>query len=947
MIRFVLIAFSSVRAMHAFAPVGPRNGLEALFQAAVAVLSDDAPFTTRSPVDHPATFPHTAIGSIDTSNQDVDATQPAVNVASTFRATKRQRTAGEEGESLPHQVSGDTREIRTSKRLREIIESDSRPSEALPGKPTASRTDLSRRQAIVDEFVKANSHMRNSEMGPLILALMPAKDQAKLKPGYFGALISNARRKLGLQARSDPRSVVPTSCCPPSATASSQPGSIMGVSFNHSESCPSAPPCPEQTIERRRQIISEVLIEANRTGDTRAFKRVREFLKDDPVEDKALYREIDQCRKDLGLKVAHAAPRLSSELSERRRSIIEDCVKANRYVRNIDLVEGINEALQAAGIPKVAFKVLCNKLSDARKTLDITSQTYPSVLPVDGATPHGAKGRTLTKNPGTDVIAAPSQRRRRQTATHTRTETTTTTTTPLLPADGSDGEESSTIPAGHSHSTPPLNNAHEPTSMPLADQRPKIRRIPRGLPMLKRTRVATDRSADHPIVGGESVKSAVVRRRKKTTSKRVLQRREVITQFLIDRGMKRNSRTLPDLWNLLKGTGIAHATVQQNLNYCCHRLGMEMRPYPKQRASKGQCELRVKLIEDFVAANSGTMLQQDMVPLINAELRAASLPEVEPRRLSFKISAARRKLGIQYPLELARGPHPPPTLIPTTRTASAADDPSLLDDSVIAGGENVAEEEPIEEESGDSSPKRQRVGETMTDVVKHATFEQRAERKRIVEEYLLRTRIRDENTPSEIEAALAKAGLPPIARRTLREIITRSCHQLGLAVRNFGGNPEGMHRRAILEPYVSANANLTLTALTAGAYELLIPLGLHQVEQHTLSSLIGSMRKRLRTDTSFHGQVRGTPDHAAGGNPVREAVKRPLSAGASRMRHNGRRPVARSTPNIVDSDDDDDDDDAVHRLSQTLGQGQGGSEPLPSAPHQVVATDPRTIRTRC
>ena len=570
--------------MHAFAPVGPRNGLEALFQAAVAVLSDDAPFTTRSPVDHPATFPHTAIGSIDTTHPEVDATQPAVDVASTFRATKRQRTAGEEEESLPHHVSGDTREIRTSKRLREIIQNDSRPSEALPGKPTASRTDLSRRQAIVDE---------------------------------------------------------------------------------------------------------------------------------------------------------------------------------------------------------------------------------------------------------------------------------------------------------------------------------------------------------------------------KTTSKRVMQRREVITQFLIDRGMKRNSRTLPDLWNLLKDTGIAYGTVEKDLIDCCHRLGMEMRPYPKQRASKGQCELRVKLIEDFVAANSGTMLQQDMVPLINAELRAASLPEVEPRRLSFKISAARQKLGIQYPLELARGPHPPPTLIPTTRTASAADDPSLLDDSVIAGGENVAEEEPIEEESGDSSPKRQRVGETMTDVVKHATFEQRAERKRIVEEYLLRTRIRDENTPSEIEAALAKAGLPPIARRTLREIITRSCHQLGLAVRNFGGNPEGMHRRAILEPYVSANANLTLTALTAGAYELLIPLGLHQVEQHTLSSLIGSMRKRLRTDTSFHGQVRGTPDHAAGGNPVREAVKRPLSAGASRMRHNGRRPVKRSTPDIVDSDDDDDDDDAVHRLSQTLGQGQGGSEPLPSAPHQVVATDPRTIRTRC
>ena len=461
MIRLILIASSSVRALYPFAATGPGMGLEALMEAAVAVLSGE-PSYTRSPVEAAAS-PRPTISSI-VGRAGSSATTRATDAAAAMsRPMKRRRTAGEDdlrGRSVdtltPRPVSdviplrrriitdflianNRTRDNDTFNKLREIFRNDSMSDKTLQVaiqsccrelgialRPRTSTFELSRRMAIVEKFVGANRDMLNSEMAPLIRDLMPTGDRPEeLEPEYFLPLISRARRKLQLAARRDFRSVVPADAHPSASSSCSprakKPGEMSVLAGDVGVVGP----------ERRREIITKVLIETNKTGDTRAFRQVREILGNNPVADKTLYCEIDRCRKDLGLKTMHYVPRLSKDLQEKRTKIVESFIQSNPQVRNVHLVPRVNEALQTVGIPEVEFKILCNMMSTARKKLNI-----PRRSDLDDGLVHAPRTQT----------GAPADKRaatlRAATAIRSQSRRTTTTAVPLIATGDSDEEYS-------------------------------------------------------------------------------------------------------------------------------------------------------------------------------------------------------------------------------------------------------------------------------------------------------------------------------------------------------------------------------------------------------------------------------------------------------------------------------------------------------------------------
>ena len=435
MIRLILIASSSVRALYPFAATGPGMGLEALMEAAVAVLSGE-PSYTRSPVE--AASPRPTISSI-VGRAGSSATTRATDAAAAMsRPMKRRRTAGEDdlrGRSVdtltPRPVSdviplrrriitdflianNRTRDNDTFKKLREIFRNDSMSDKTLQVaiqsccrelgialRPRSSTFEFSRRMAIVEKFVAANRDMLNSEMAPLIRDLMPTGDRPEeLEPEYFLPLISRARRKLQLAARRDFRSVVPADAHPSASSSCSprakKPGEMSVLAGDVGVVGP----------ERRREIITKVLIETNKTGDTRAFRQVREILGNNPVADKTLYCEM-------------------------RTKIVESFIQSNPQVRNVHLVPRVNEALQTVGIPEVEFKILCNMMSTARKKLNI-----PRRSDLDDGLVHAPRTQT----------GAPADKRaatlRAATAIRSQSRRTTTTAVPLIATGDSDEEYS-------------------------------------------------------------------------------------------------------------------------------------------------------------------------------------------------------------------------------------------------------------------------------------------------------------------------------------------------------------------------------------------------------------------------------------------------------------------------------------------------------------------------
>ena len=345
MTRLLVIALSSVvRATHLFAPVGSRDGIQAILEADAILSGASGSLSVQedSVVAGPPT--HTPIGVMIPGGLSIlKRTRDGVDNAPVPHGPKRLRadsedasgadstTAGKatrraEQDMLDHRhkiisdfliANNKTRDRGTFSRLREIFRDDPitdgslrmaiiRCSRALgvPIKARIGTGESLRRERIVNEFVRANTHLASWAMVPLINAKLVDEKIGAVAPRYLHELIKNALRKVSILSQllgsDDPVApdqgiVDDASHHADIALAPSDVGAGDGGS---------GAPGVFSTWPERRKKITDFLIENNRTRDRHTFPRLREIFRDDlMVSDVLLRKAILSCCRDLGMPI--------------------------------------------------------------------------------------------------------------------------------------------------------------------------------------------------------------------------------------------------------------------------------------------------------------------------------------------------------------------------------------------------------------------------------------------------------------------------------------------------------------------------------------------------------------------------------------------------------------------------------------------------------------------
>ena len=250
---------------------------------------------------------------------------------------------------------------RTFKQVREILRNDPIGDMALraeityccrelgmPIKARSSVEESSRKLAIIEEFVTANSRMTGEDSVALISELLEAEGVG-LARNTIRMHIWDTRRKFGLGKRRTPGGNLIISSAAESESSVGGPPVLQQVAYSvdregsgdqettsggsAAEWLPAGSSVEALTgrsrILRRRERIATVLIENHKTGNKGTFKQLRAMFTHDEICDKTLYNEIGRVRRQLGMNMSSYTPRSSAQVVQEGRKMIVNFVEAN------------------------------------------------------------------------------------------------------------------------------------------------------------------------------------------------------------------------------------------------------------------------------------------------------------------------------------------------------------------------------------------------------------------------------------------------------------------------------------------------------------------------------------------------------------------------------------------------------------------------------------------